>query len=506
MVRTGAGRLPAALGLAALSVCLPEARAGDYFWGSSSGSWNNSGNWIQNALPGSGDVAVLDFNPNPTTHGVARVITSVGTVGRVGVRRGNTLSVERRGVLTTLGDVNLGLVEDGYLTVSSDLPTILNPATINVGCDLRLGVQDGNGRVDQSADFVNVTGNVALGFSNITNNPGQPSGRYNLTGGRLNVSGTLYAGFDASGSYGDVYVHSPAYAQVHGIAGNSTGFINQLGGEVHVGQGGIVFPSSPRLLDYTLRDGTLASARTVVNSGGVIHFHGGFLSAGRLDVNGGRVIVVGAGEKTINALEVTVNPSPGGLPGFIDLKEGRLVVNSNGPADSEAIRALIRRGYRDGQWTSGGGAFAYDGITSSAAGASAASSSNHKTALGYADTLDLFADGPAGPAEGGSSIIVRYTLYGDANLDKQVNLADFNKLASNFGGTNKFWSQGDFTYDGVVNLADFNKLAANFGIVASGPDVTPQEWAALAAAVPEPTALALLAVSTFAGLSRRRRR
>jgi hypothetical protein len=44
-----------------------------------------------------------------------------------------------------------------------------------------------------------------------------------------------------------------------------------------------------------------------------------------------------------------------------------------------------------------------------------------------------------------------------------VNLADFNLLASNFGQSNRIFSQGDFNYDGTVNLQDFNLLASRFG-------------------------------------------
>jgi hypothetical protein len=54
-------------------------------------------------------------------------------------------------------------------------------------------------------------------------------------------------------------------------------------------------------------------------------------------------------------------------------------------------------------------------------------------------------------------------------------------------------------------LADFNILASNFGMTASGPDVTPEDWSALASAVPEPASAAMLSVLA-AGLMRVRRR
>ena len=56
-----------------------------------------------------------------------------------------------------------------------------------------------------------------------------------------------------------------------------------------------------------------------------------------------------------------------------------------------------------------------------------------------------------------------FFLRGDANHDGQVNLQDFNVLASNFGQSGRDFSQGDFNYDGTVNLADFNLLASRFG-------------------------------------------
>jgi hypothetical protein len=57
-----------------------------------------------------------------------------------------------------------------------------------------------------------------------------------------------------------------------------------------------------------------------------------------------------------------------------------------------------------------------------------------------------------------------------------------------------------------VNLDDFNLLAANFNLSA-GPDgvVDPEDWAALAAAVPEPASLGLLIPAGIFALRRRRR-
>jgi hypothetical protein len=70
----------------------------------------------------------------------------------------------------------------------------------------------------------------------------------------------------------------------------------------------------------------------------------------------------------------------------------------------------------------------------------------------------------AGELVDNSSVLVRYTLYGDTDLNRNVNLDDFNRLATNFGQSPRRWSQGDFDYNNNVNLDDFNRLAANFGL------------------------------------------
>ena len=57
-----------------------------------------------------------------------------------------------------------------------------------------------------------------------------------------------------------------------------------------------------------------------------------------------------------------------------------------------------------------------------------------------------------------------------------------------------------------MNLADFNQLAGNFGQQAGPDGPTPDDWSNLAAAVPEPGALALLGLAGGALMMRRRRR
>jgi filamentous hemagglutinin len=164
------------------------------------------------------------------------------------------------------------------------------------------------------------------------------------------------------------------------------------------------------------------------------------------------------------------------------------------------LKAQVVSGYNNGAWNG-------PGINSAQA---AANPSICGVAIAEASALFNNPNGGtfAGQSVDGTSVLVAFTRLGDADMNFSVNLSDFNRLAANFGQTGKSWIDGDFNYDGTVNLQDFNRLAQNFGLSA-GPDgvVDPQDWSALAAAVPEPTTLLLLSgVPALAGMRRRRRR
>ncbi len=101
-------------------------------------------------------------------------------------------------------------------------------------------------------------------------------------------------------------------------------------------------------------------------------------------------------------------------------------------------------------------------------------------ALGYAEAAAVFSSFPAvfaGETVDNTAVLVRRTRYGDANLDRTVNLPDFNNLAGSFGASSTVWSQGNFNFDNSTNLPNFNPLAGNFGQTAGpfGVDVINRE-------------------------------
>src|SRR5262249_39636490 len=133
---------------------------------------------------------------------------------------------------------------------------------------------------------------------------------------------------------------------------------------------------------------------------------------------------------------------------------------------------------------------------------SSSAAANPGTALGVAKATDLFASFPStwsGQSVGSTDALIRYTLNGDANLDKSVDTVDFNLLAANFGQSGKYWFNGDFNYDGSVDTIDFNLLASNFG------QVMPSQPAGMSVGqvVPEPGSMVIAGLSFL--LVRRKR-
>ncbi len=78
-----------------------------------------------------------------------------------------------------------------------------------------------------------------------------------------------------------------------------------------------------------------------------------------------------------------------------------------------------------------------------------------------------------------------YSGPGDANGDGIVNQADLDIVLDDYNQvfTGNTWGYGDFNNDGIVNGADLNVVLSNMG----------NGGTSVAAAVPEPATLALLA-------------
>jgi hypothetical protein len=59
------------------------------------------------------------------------------------------------------------------------------------------------------------------------------------------------------------------------------------------------------------------------------------------------------------------------------------------------------------------------------------------------------------------SLLIKFTYFGDSDLDGDVDVADLGNLASSWQTAN-VWSAGDFDYNGSVDVNDLGLLASNW--------------------------------------------
>jgi hypothetical protein len=156
----------------------------------------------------------------------------------------------------------------------------------------------------------------------------------------------------------------------------------------------------------------------------------------------------------------------------LDLGNNAMIVH-NGNLNS--LTSLLASGYDGGQWNG-------TGIDSS----SAASDSTSLTALGViSNSLNgaaIYSTFDNQPAVSGD-VLIKYTYYGDTNLDGQVDGSDYSRIDAAFlaDQTNaqsaSGWFNGDLNYDGNVDGSDytlmdnaFNAQGAQLAASIASPD------------------------------------
>jgi beta-glucanase (GH16 family) len=143
------------------------------------------------------------------------------------------------------------------------------------------------------------------------------------------------------------------------------------------------------------------------------------------------------------------------IAGSMDLEDNDLVVHNGNLAQ---LTSEIAEGYADGNWTGGG-------ITSSDAAASA----NHLVSLG----VILNNNGTGTPLYGtaaalglfdsqnviNTDVLIKYTYYGDANLDGKVDGSDYSRIdAASSNPPSSGWFNGDFNYSDQVDGSDYTLI------------------------------------------------
>ena len=145
----------------------------------------------------------------------------------------------------------------------------------------------------------------------------------------------------------------------------------------------------------------------------------------------------------------------------LNLENNALILDYTSSSPSVAVAAWLASGYAAGTWTGGG-------IRSSTAAADVTKlrgvgSNEASTALGLSGAATTTYLGETVDA---TTLLVRSTLAGDADLNGAVNFNDFLVLQNNFGQAGGTYAQADFNYDGVNDFNDFLMLQNAFNQIA----------------------------------------
>jgi hypothetical protein len=209
-------------------------------------------------------------------------------------------------------------------------------------------------------------------------------------------------------------------------------------------------------------------------------------------------LTVGDGTASTSQLSLT--------GGTLDLMTNGLAVHyaaGNDAAALASVRAQLKAGYHPSTPNAGDGDWkGTTGITSSSIGS--------LNAVGYALAGEVlpFANGATtdtflGTTVDQNTVVARYTLSGDLNLDGSVDFLDLAKLAQSYNVTDgtRQWTTGDINYDGNTDFLDLAKMAQNYNTAlpsAPIPGASVDFQADLArafASVPEPSMLGVVGLS-----------
>lgn len=235
----------------------------------------------------------------------------------------------------------------------------------------------------------------------------------------------------------------------------------------------------------------------------------GFTTAARRITKIGAVafaaLSIGAPLAQATGIVLTTNTLTIAPTGTLNLKDNSLIVKTGiagvigggGPGLYDGIQGYVQRGLYSGPM----GFWDGYGIDSSVA----ASNPGQTRAIGVLDNaLAGYTDWPVlypHPVTG-TSILVKYTYFGDADLDGQITPADYLLIDSSVGNNMSDWVFGDFDYDGLAGTAsDYLLIDGGFAdFQINGPLVAQ----GVGQPVPEPGSIGLIGLGLLT-LARRNR-
>jgi len=498
-------------------------------------------------------LVVKDYSDNNATYvvdpGASLTLTglsdAVGYYHNVSVTGGGTLSVNN------LNNAALDLEGTTLTMLASTTPStgiyagIFNGATWNINNSVT---------VEQYYDNPSSFLNLGIGGTLITD-----GGNGAYVSAPISGAGSLSVGGGTNPVSGSVAVLTGANTNYSGGITVSNGYVLEIGNQ-YTPAADAMLGNASLTNTITLNNGIFAPYSSisglhafVIGSGGGTFNTGGYSigigsvsGSGTLSVNGGGVVTIAAqsvpanssgGIRALTLGGLTINTG-GVILGAASLQANRTVLVTGGLSLSGSVSAWtstldlanndmivqngsltaitnqVHQGYANGTWQGSGG------ILSTAA----AANTSHLTALGVIqNSVDGTASGTVlhatfdGVSSSNTDVLVKYTYYGDANLDGKVDGSDYSRIDSTYVSENfvhgtptnpiSGWFNGDFNYDGVVNGSDYTLIDNAFnsqGAQLSSAIATAQIAGAGGSAVPEPASLGLLGLGAVGLLGRKK--
>jgi len=446
----------------------------------------------------------------------ADITSTAGSAGRMWIGGDSLATVQLGGVNTVQYSDNHSIIMGHATTGAAGTVQLLTPTAIgpvSQEAQMFAGTLDLNGQAGvtvgairlmsgPNSSLVNANTGTPATFANsvLLENAGQAK----LGGaGDLTLSGPVAPGTAAGGGIEKVGAGILAITGTPTYTGNTTVTAGTLQTTTLTNGAATTVAADAQLVADRIAQSSLTLQGTALNSTGLT----------TVRTSGTNAVGLNANTSHVGALSIA--GGSGVYYATLDLKNNDLIVDNATPASDNlptsqlaTITDMVKGGSNGGLWTGNGIRSSYIatqgpnldvgsalGILRNVADPTKAFDPNslnptyNPAMYGTGGTLPDF-NGIALP---GNETLVKYTYYGDANLDGVVTSMDFALLDAGFSGTKQYdsnsgWFFGDFNYDGNVDSQDYALL--NLGYIAySGTSGNPSIPAGTQ--LPEPSTLVL---------------
>ena len=162
----------------------------------------------------------------------------------------------------------------------------------------------------------------------------------------------------------------------------------------------------------------------------------------------GTIILTPGGGNTTVSRTINIDVADGGR---VDVNNNGLMVDYGGPPSNSPMPAIVgylNSGRNGGAWNGTGIDSTFAANSPLPIGLAAIEGSAYRQLYGANASF-------GGEPVDDTSVLVRLTYEGDANLDGRITFDDYTRIDTGFSASLSGYVNGDFNYDGVVNFDDY---------------------------------------------------